>query len=58
MAMRTLDDVYGADQDRFPLEQEISPPETLLDWDDAVEPEPNFVARLGLLIRSLVPLEV
>lgn len=32
--MRTLDDVYGPDLDRFPLEQETSPPTVPLDWSD------------------------
>lgn len=31
--MRTLDDFYGADNDRFPLEQEMSPPRSLV-WED------------------------
>lgn len=31
----TLDDVYGADQDRFPLEQDAADwDESTLDWDD------------------------
>ena len=32
--MRTLDDCYGAYNDRFPLEQEEEPPVTPLVWDD------------------------
>ncbi len=38
----TLDDVYGADEDRFPLEQEAEDwdPEALeLDWDESEEQE-------------------
>lgn len=30
--MRTLDDVYGPDLDRFPLEQEACPPVVPLNW--------------------------
>lgn len=32
--MRTLDDVYGPDLDRFPLEQEAFPPSMPLIWED------------------------
>jgi hypothetical protein len=32
--MRTLDDCYGADNDRFPLEQEACPPQAPLVWDE------------------------
>ena len=37
--MRTLDDVYGAECDRFPLEQEMRWRIVRLDWDE-VEPIP------------------
>jgi hypothetical protein len=33
----TLDDVYGPEHDRFPLEQERTPPVRALEWDDATE---------------------
>jgi len=33
----TLDDVYGTEHDRFPLEQERKPMGRTLDWDDAIE---------------------
>lgn len=32
--MRTLDDVYGPDLDRFPLEQEVCPPGIPLNWSE------------------------
>lgn len=32
--MRTLDDVYGPDLDRFPLEQEVCPPVVPLNWTE------------------------
>ena len=32
--MRTLDDVYGEDRDRFPLEQEARFRLTRLQWDE------------------------
>jgi hypothetical protein len=32
--MRMLDDVYGEDQDRFPLEQEARWRVFRLEWDD------------------------
>ena len=36
----TLDDVYGPDEDRFPLEQETEDAETLeLDWEESEEQE-------------------
>jgi hypothetical protein len=31
--MRTLDDCYGAYNDRFPLEQEQQPPQAPLEWE-------------------------
>jgi hypothetical protein len=31
----TLDDVYGPEHDRFPLEQERTPQARALEWDDA-----------------------
>ena len=34
--MRMLDDVYGDDQDRFPLEQEARKRISRLEWDDEV----------------------
>jgi hypothetical protein len=33
----TLDDVYGSEHDRFPLEQERTPVACALDWDDTIE---------------------
>ena len=33
----TLDDVYGPEHDRFPLEQERTPPTRALEWGDAME---------------------
>ena len=37
----TLDDVYGPDEDRFPLEQEAEDAETLeLDWEESEKQEP------------------
>jgi hypothetical protein len=33
----TLDDVYGPEHDRFPLEQERTPPARALEWDDATD---------------------
>jgi|AP12_2_1047962.scaffolds.fasta_scaffold03831_3 hypothetical protein len=33
----TLDDVYGSEHDRFPLEQERSPVACALDWGDTIE---------------------
>ena len=33
----TLDDVYGPEHDRFPLEQERTPPTRPLEWGDAME---------------------
>lgn len=35
--MRMLDDVYGADQDTFPLEQEARWRISRLEWDDDAE---------------------
>ena len=37
--MRMLDDVYGVDQDRFPLEQEARWRISRLEWDDEVPDE-------------------
>jgi len=33
----TLDDVYGAEHDRFPLEQELERVAPALEWDEKVE---------------------
>jgi hypothetical protein len=33
----TLDDIYGAEHDRFPLEQERAPVAGALDWGDACD---------------------
>jgi hypothetical protein len=33
----TLDDVYGSEHDRFPLEQERAPVVRALEWSEAVE---------------------
>ncbi|MGB8435529.1 MAG: hypothetical protein WCE38_14825, partial [Burkholderiales bacterium] len=33
----TLDDVYGSEHDRFPLEQERAPVVRALDWSDMIE---------------------
>jgi len=33
----TLDDVYGAEHDRFPLEQERKPAIRALEWGDAAD---------------------
>jgi hypothetical protein len=33
----TLDDVYGPEYDRFPLEQERTPHGRALEWDDVTE---------------------
>lgn len=33
----TLDDVYGAEHDRFPLEQELERVARALEWDEKVE---------------------
>lgn len=35
--MRTLDDVYGAELDRFPLEQDLRMKPATLRWDDSEE---------------------
>jgi hypothetical protein len=37
--MRMLDDVYGADRDSFPLEQEARWRISRLEWDDEVSDE-------------------
>jgi len=42
----TLDDVYGADNDRFPLEQDAADwDESTLDWDDEEALLANEMAR-------------
>lgn len=33
----TLDDVYGPEHDRFPLEQERAPAVRVLEWSDATD---------------------
>lgn len=33
----TLDDVYGSEHDRFPLEQERAPVARALDWSETIE---------------------
>lgn len=33
----TLDDVYGPEHDRFPLEQERAPAARMLDWSDSAD---------------------
>ena len=33
----TLDDVYGPEHDRFPLEQERTPAARVLDWNDSAD---------------------
>jgi len=33
----TLDDVYGPEHDRFPLEQELAPAARMLDWNDVTD---------------------
>lgn len=45
--MRTLDDVYGSDLDRFPLEQAQRPPGADLEWDEPAKgSSPHFLDRL------------
>jgi hypothetical protein len=39
LAMRMLDDVYGADRDSFPLEQEARWRISRLEWEDEVSDE-------------------
>jgi hypothetical protein len=54
----TLDDVYGPEHDRFPLEQERTPQARALEWDDATDsarqhagPRPA-VFRNDAIVRS------
>jgi hypothetical protein len=54
--MRTLDDCYGADNDRFPLEQELSPPQTPLEWDDRPALEAGGLAASTLAAARLARL--
>jgi hypothetical protein len=44
----TLDDVYGSEHDRFPLEQERAPVARALDWGDTIE-------RYGIAIGARRP---
>jgi hypothetical protein len=54
----TLDDVYGPEHDRFPLEQERTPPARALEWDDATDgarrpASPRHgAARNAMLVRA------
>lgn len=41
----TLDDVYGPEHDRFPLEQECIAAPPPLDWGEAMPPQPAATRR-------------
>jgi hypothetical protein len=44
--MRTLDDVYGDDHDRFPLEQEVRFRLSRLEWDEESDEDVEFAYLL------------